>query len=191
MKGAALAVALALIPLAAAAEDTTAVTVGKITYQIPKNYIGNVDAKQITYPDCVAGRNCQHFAITLHDSSAAPPGKEWFEAGLKALEAMKKGKLDPQAGPAGYQLYTLTIKPTQSNAYASEGSINLYANEDLGIYFGCMGVQVMMVCSDSISLTDGNTASIRLQLPQVEELPDIEAGVRKFIATFPTTKEEK
>jgi hypothetical protein len=40
------------------------------------------------------------------------------------------------------------------------------------------------VCVDKILLADGNSAALAVQLAQIEELPDIEAGIRKLVESF-------
>jgi hypothetical protein len=184
----ALAVILIALPLSCGfADETESLTVGKITYLVPKNEISDRDRKKLTYTDCVGGSDCRRFEVTL---DSGPAGKDNFEAGLKALEKMSGAKITPQAGPSDYQIY----KFVQSNPHPSANTpdaivFELYANDRLSSYFDCMITTKkdfnLRVCADKVLLADGNSAMIPVQSAQIEKIPDIEARIRRLVASFP------
>jgi hypothetical protein len=186
-----LLLAVLALPLSARADnpaDTTPITVGKITYLVPN--IHKPGGKQIMYRDCVAGSNCRYLRVIL--SNTGVTAKQWFEMGVKELEKMNGSKIIPQAGPSGYQVYKLTVPNSKPNQYASDaGSIEFYVNTELDIYFNCVvrikkGYPDYRLCANIFSLADGNLAEVAFPLAQAEELPDIEAGIRKLVASFAT-----
>jgi hypothetical protein len=183
----ALAVMLVALPLSGGfADETEPLTVGKITYLIPKNDISDRDRKKLRHTDCVAGSNCRPFEITL-DSS--PAGKDYFEAAVEGLEKLSGAKINPQASASNYQIYKFVKPNPNPSAYTPDAiGFEVYANDRLSSYFTCM-IRIksgsgLRVCMDKVLLADGNAAAVPVQLAQIEEIPDIEAGIRKLMASF-------
>jgi hypothetical protein len=183
----ALSAVLVALPLSGGlADETEPLTVGKVTYLIPKNNIKDRERKKLTYADCTAGSNCRRFEITLDSSSS---GRDYFDASLKGLEKLSGTKITPQADAADYKIYKFVKPNPNPSAYTPDAiGFEVYANDRLGSYFTCMIViksgSGPRVCVDKILLADGNSAALAVQLAQIEELPDIEAGIRKLVESF-------
>jgi hypothetical protein len=162
------AIGLAALPLVAAAEQSDPVTIGKITYTIPKSYL------------CYS---CNPWIPTLKVPGLPDlilQGTDLSEAKIQAIKELG----NPHAGPFGYQIYTTGQEYCTSHpdgcSYNEE-----YVGADL--YFSCTvhTSGAPTTCVDTVSLGDGNQAFFIFPTDQIKDIPEIEARIRKLVTSFP------
>ena len=170
------------------------VTIGKVTYLIPRNYISNryLSQLKVTYPDfkpytdatkdCFDAKigfqtGCQTVEFNLNPSPY--PEKEMAANAHRDSPDLHYRE---HAGPLGYTIYSLGPNEALSEAYV---------NDAAGIFFECVGSDTREICQDHFSLPDNNSAHFIFLLTKEHEMqvdmngvPAIEAGIRKLVASF-------
>jgi hypothetical protein len=196
MKLSASMLVIALVALAAD-QQSDPVPIGKITYRIPKSYLcwscghWGIPRLEVTYPEfkpAVSCADCRHIEFELRMTGRSldpnsPSQMERFEDGLRRFHLKNATSHN---GPYGYEVYT---------AYPPEGVHvdalgETYVNTDTGIMVGCSLhlVDHTEGCSDAVELSDGNSALFLFPLAQISDVPDVEAGIRKLMASFPSSE---
>jgi hypothetical protein len=172
-----------------------AVTIGNVTYLIPRNYISNhyLSELKVTYPDfkpytdetkdrfdakIAFQTGCQTVEFNLNPS----PYRE-KEMAANAHRDSPDLHCREHAGPLGYMIYSIGQNEALSEAYV---------NDAAGIFFECVGSgDNREICQDHFSLADNNSAHFIFLLTKehkmqvdMNDVPAIEAGIRKLVASF-------
>jgi hypothetical protein len=181
--------------------DTTPVTVKvvDISYRIPRNYLiftDEIPTLKLTWPGlkplteetrkCFGSilqseqAGCTSLEFHLLGSRGPAPGGRAFTNAERFENFMRGFKnIVPRPGPFGTEIYDIGPE---------EARIEIYRKSEGDIYFNCMIFDNHgkrgAVCADMFRLDDLNHVQFRFRLPQIEQIPEIEAGIRRLMASF-------
>jgi hypothetical protein len=175
-----------------------AIKVGSITYQIPRNYLvllpPALPTLRVTYPglkplteetrNCLGSRaraeqaGCASIEFALADGTT-PGGRrlthaEMLENFLRNRKGVKREKA------LEYDVYE--IGPDNART-------EIYRSVDRDLFFDCLinfktDRPENGVCSDQFKLSDNNLAHFFFRRSQIGSVADIEANIRRLVATF-------
>lgn len=175
-----------------------AIKVGSVTYHIPRNYLmllpPALPTLRVTYPglkpltgetrNCLGSRaraeraGCASIEFALSDGTS-PGGRrlthaEMLQNFLRNLKGVKRGKV------LDYDVYE--IGPDNART-------EIYRNVEHDLFFDCfinlkINRQENCVCSDQFTLSDNNYAHFFFRRSQIGGVADIEANIRRLVATF-------
>jgi hypothetical protein len=177
----------------------TPMTLGNVTYLIPRNYIYNRYLKilKVTYPDfkplteetkgCFDAKiayqtGCRTIEIRL--GPGGNTGRKALETGLNNINLYLKehnqASITPRKGPYGYDIYDVGPDDARTEEYF---------RVDLNIFFFCF-IHVVngnrdATCDDTFALENSWTVGFFFRLKEIGDVPDIEAGIRRLMASFP------
>jgi hypothetical protein len=182
--------------------DTAPVTVKvvDVTYRIPRNYLTHLDPAiptlKLTWPGlkplteetrkCFGSIlqseqvGCTSLEFHLLGSRGPAPGGRAFTNAEMFENFMRVSKTNvPRPGPFGTEIYDVGPEDARTEIYRkTEGDI----------YFNCMIFDNHgkrgAVCADMFRLDDLNHVQFRFRPPQIEHIPEIEAGIRRLMASF-------
>jgi hypothetical protein len=186
-------------PSTAPSTDTTLtiVKVGSVTYRIPRNYItsfGNIPTIKITVPGYTIPA-FQPLAEEIRDCFGSILQAE--KAGCASIEVnvdlpyishqellsrrtpMFRSK-EPRKGPFEYDVYDIGPENARTEVYTKN------YNGDF-VLFSCLffvSDRNLGVCDDRFALKDGNSAHFFFYQNQIENIPNIEAGIRNLMEGF-------
>jgi hypothetical protein len=174
--------------------DTTPVTVKivSVVYRIPRNYLiymePMIPTLKLTWPGlqpltkesqrCFGSiakseqSGCTSFEFLLFGSRGPGPGGR-AHTNAEKFENFKKifPNVTPRRGPFGYDIYDLGPE---------EARTEHYRKEDGDIWFRCSS----NVCDDWFRLNDMNHMQFFFRRPNIEQVPEIEARMRRIMADF-------
>jgi hypothetical protein len=166
-------------------KDTDPVVIGKITYNIPKDYVcwecGHWGIPTLKPPDL------PELTLRAGPRSLDPNSQsqiERFRKGLKDFpELLNRTEVTTRFG---YQVY----KSLPPEGVHVDGMGETFVNESTGIMFGCSlhtdtGLET---CGDTVELADGNEVTFLFPISAVETIPGTEDKIRKLIASFPVSR---
>ncbi len=182
--------------------DTTPVTVSvvDVVYRIPRNYLTHLEPAiptlKVTWPGlkplteetrkCFGSilqseqAGCTSLELHLLGSRGPSPGGRALNNAEKFANFLKHSDPKRRQGPLNYEIYETGPEEARTETYRRlDGNILFHCS-----FSGEQDRRRGGVCNDTFQLDDMNHVQFFFRLLQIEDVPAIEAGVRRLLASF-------